>query len=130
MLEHAIQENTEAVNKLCELFTAFLSASQTASKHVTEADTQAETPLVEPKTVIEVKENVAPQNPEEPQIDFVALRTQVSKATIELAKINRDMVVNLLAQYEAKSVKELKDTSLLTYLEALNQLQQEVTNAN
>ncbi|MCW9733718.1 hypothetical protein L5B97_09645 [Avibacterium sp. 20-15] len=130
MLEQAIQENTAAVNKLCELFTAFLSTSQTASKQVTEADTEAETIQVEPETVIGVNENVVPQIPEEPQIDFVALRKQVSKATIELAKINRDRVKNLLTQYGAENVKGLKDTALLAYQDALNQLQQEVTNAN
>lgn len=104
-LEQAIAENTAAIYELI----AAISSQQTtkpaeSNSKVEEVKTPANTD--EPKAKVPEQTDVVDEIEAEPTITYDELGALVKKAAVE----NRDQVIEILGNFKAKNLKEVKES--------------------
>ncbi|QLB23343.1 hypothetical protein [Phocoenobacter skyensis] len=119
-LEQTLQENTAAVNKLSEILQSLFEKGIEIPKKVKkEAKAQVKA---------QAKEEAKAQATD--KVDLVSLRQKAAELTVSVAKINRESVVSLLAEFNVKKLTDVSDSDIEQYFNKLLKLKEEVTNAD
>ncbi|MDP8051029.1 hypothetical protein QJU23_01155 [Pasteurella atlantica] len=127
-LEQALQENTAAVNKLSEILQGLFEKGIEIPKKVKkEAKAQVKAQATA-QVKAQAKEEAKAQDTD--KVDLVSLRQKAAELTVSVAKINRESVVSLLAEFNVKKLTDVSDSDIEQYFNKLLKLKEGVTNAD